>query len=411
MIASTNSVIGQLRERAEVQREATVHEQHGVDPLGVAVGGDDRHEASHGVAHDGGRSDAQVVEHRDQVVRVRRHAVRPGDAVAATPPAQIRGDQRGVVGQLVGERLERHVVGRHAVRREDVPRPAPPPTDPQTSAGPRDVERLVPGAHRTDSGPSAVPFARSAARAARRTLPASSRKRLADALERARDLVRREAFVEVDAQFRVGHLALEFQQRVGNLAEILVGQRDDHRRPDSRVLHQGALHLRGIDVGTAHDQHVALAVGEVDVALVIDGAHVADRLPPLAHRPGVGADVAVRAGLAEAPAHPDLADLARRERRTRGVEHLHLPDDGTPDGAGVAEPLRSGHDGHRLDLRGRVQLPHPLRAEPVDPGLLQPRRAWRRHVHDHPERRHVVVRRCCSGSRQIRPIIVGTAYM
>ena len=53
--------------------------------------------------------------------------------------------------------------------------------------------------------------------------------RLADAFEGARDLVRHEALGEMGAQLLVGHLALELQQRVRHLAEVLVGQRDDHR--------------------------------------------------------------------------------------------------------------------------------------------------------------------------------------
>ena len=109
------------------------------------------------------------------------------------------------------------------------------------------------------------------------------------------------------AQLVVGDVAVDLDDRVHPLPEIVVGQADDRARPHIRVLVERGLDLRRIHVRAAAHDEVGATVGDVEEAVGIHRAEVAERLPSVA-RTGLGPDVAVgglRGGL-----HPDLADLA-----------------------------------------------------------------------------------------------------
>ena len=107
--------------------------------------------------------------------------------------------------------------------------------------------------------------------------------------------------------------------RVHLLAPLVVGNAEDGRvhHVGMRVEHR--LDLGRVDVHPAADDHVLLAVADVDEALVVDARHVADRLP---RPPGVVQLAQLLRGLVVAVhrqrgADVELAGLARRATRGR----------------------------------------------------------------------------------------------
>ena len=79
-------------------------------------------------------------------------------------------------------------------------------------------------------------------------------------------------------------------------------------------------------------------VAEVEVAVGVEPAVVAERLPPAVARPGLRADVAVGGGVAAGP-QPHLALLAGRQLVAVGVADHDLAADRPADRAAVLEPL------------------------------------------------------------------------
>ena len=126
-------------------------------------------------------------------------------------------------------------------------------------------------------------------------------------------LVGREALAEelqhaVDVERRVG-----LDDGVDALAEVVVGQADHRARAHVGVLLQRGLDLGGVDVGAAAQDHVGEPVAEVEEAVVVEPADVAERLPAALAGAGLGADVAVAGRVARGGAQPHLALLARRQ--------------------------------------------------------------------------------------------------
>ncbi len=149
------------------------------------------------------------------------------------------------------------------------------------------------------------------------------------------------------------------------------------------MLVQRRLDLGRIDVGAADQDHVGAPVGEVEIAVLVERADVAQDLPAARQgarrrRPDTGRTAArPRAG----------ACRSRRSRpagrRSPSASKAAIsPDGDLADRAAVRQPLGSGDDGHRLGLGAGVELHDHLGAEPVDPGLLQPGRAGRGQVPD-----------------------------
>src|SRR3954447_14605859 len=97
----------------------------------------------------------------------------------------------------------------------------------------------------------------------------------------ARPLVVREARLGEGAQLaeidRLPHLGLH--DRVHALAPFVVGDAEHRRVEHLRMCVQHRFDLGGIDVDAAGDDHVLLAVADVDVTLFVDVRDVADRLP------------------------------------------------------------------------------------------------------------------------------------
>src|SRR6476469_6712903 len=113
-------------------------------------------------------------------------------------------------------------------------------------------------------------------------------------------------------------------RRADLLAPLVVGDADDRRFADLRVLVEHLLDLARVDVVAAADDQVLLAVDDVEVALLVDAGHVAGVEPTAAHRllGGVGAlPVALHDVVA---ADHDLTDLALGDIVVVLVDDPHL---------------------------------------------------------------------------------------
>ena len=176
------------------------------------------------------------------------------------------------------------------------------------------------------------------------------------------------------------------------LPEIGIGQADDHAALNAGETVDRRLDLGRIDVGAARDDHVHAPVGEVQPAVLVDIAHVAQGLErPV--RPRLGAEVSVGRPLPPQRHEIDLAHLARRARLAGLVQHLHLvAGQDLADRARVIQPLDPANARAAHGLGARVDFPDRFRPDPLDPFLLQPRRAGGGDMHDGVQRRHVVFR-------------------
>jgi hypothetical protein len=172
---------------------------------------------------------------------------------------------------------------------------------------------------------------------------------------------------------RVVAHALGLDDRVDTLTELVVRQADHGAGPHGGVGVEGGLDLGRVHVRAAGHDHVAAPVCEVEVALGVDPAEIAQRLPAVVGRPGLGTDVAVGRALAARRHHVHLADLAQREVVAVLVEDADLAVAGRlADGARVREPLRAGDERATDALGAAVHLEHALGTDPVDPGPEQP---------------------------------------
>ena len=77
-----------------------------------------------------------------------------------------------------------------------------------------------------------------------------------------------------------------------HLTQIVVGHADHQAGQHVRMLGQRRLDLGGVDVAAADGEHVDAPVGEVEEAVVVEVAEVAERIPAVAALRG-RADVAV----------------------------------------------------------------------------------------------------------------------
>ena len=129
----------------------------------------------------------------------------------------------------------------------------------------------------------------------RRTLPASSRSGvLTTSTLRGSLYLARRSRGECQQVGRVELLGIGLDDGVDDVAAVLVGESDHAHRTHRRVLLQRGLDLGRVDVGATGEDHVLHPVAEVEVAVLVEPTHVAERLPPAIERAGLGADVAVR---------------------------------------------------------------------------------------------------------------------
>ena len=93
------------------------------------------------------------------------------------------------------------------------------------------------------------------------------------------------------------------------------------------MLHQGALDFEGKDVEAARDDQIALSIGDVEVAVLIELADVAGVMP--AELPDLGArrlviKIAVHDGR---PAQHHLAGFISTEQSSALIHDAHVLDD------------------------------------------------------------------------------------
>ena len=102
-------------------------------------------------------------------------------------------------------------------------------------------------------------------------------------------LVRNQLVGEMTAQALLVDTGVDLDDGVDPLAEVLVGQADDDRRADAGVALERRFDLSRVDVLAACHDEVGAPVGDVEVAVVVEPAEVADRRPAVPG-PGVAAD-------------------------------------------------------------------------------------------------------------------------
>ena len=123
------------------------------------------------------------------------------------------------------------------------------------------------------------------------------------------------------------------------LAELVVRDAEHGDVGDLRVRDQHVLGLLRVDVDAARDDHVGLAVGQVEVAVLVEVADVADRRPAVLVARVGGLVGRVVVGEARAALGPDRADLAGRQLVAVVVEDVRRADSARPTVPGLREPV------------------------------------------------------------------------
>ena len=192
-------------------------------------------------------------------------------------------------------------------------------------------------------------------------------------------------------------------QGVGDLSEVGVRDADHQAGQHRRMFGQRVLDLGRVDVAAADGEHVDPAVGQIQVALVVEPAQIAQGVPgPIRVRAGPcgAADIAVGGPTAGRRAHEDLPDHAGWALVAAVVEHLHLPGHHPSDRAAPTQPFGAADEGQRLKLGAAVKLPHHLGAEDVDPDFLDVRWARCGQMPPPPHRRQIIGIRIGAVDRQ-----------
>ena len=148
---------------------------------------------------------------------------------------------------------------------------------------------------------------------------------------RARPLVAREPVVDELPERHEVDLAAgaRLHDRMHLLAPLVVGHPEDGRVHHVGMRVEHGLDLGRIDVHPAADDHVLLAVADVDEALLVDPRHVADRLPFAASGGGLASSsLSCSAARGSRPSRGWCGCRARPARRAgveaRFVDHLEL---------------------------------------------------------------------------------------
>ena len=172
-----------------------------------------------------------------------------------------------------------------------------------------------------------------------------------------------------------GPTSVDGVERDDALAPLGILHADHRHLMDARHLGDNVLHLTGVDVVSARNDHVALAIHQPQPTRGVEPAQVAGVQPSVAYRlhevvaplgpPVTGHDVV-------APGD-DLADLARRHRRPGVVEDCELHPEGGAAGAGqqVGSVCQSGRvvgrvqQGDRRDRLDQTVVLDEVRREPL----------------------------------------------
>ena len=170
------------------------------------------------------------------------------------------------------------------------------------------------------------------------------------------------------AGFEPGH---GLHDRLHLLAHLLVRHAEHRCVGDFRMGDQQVLAFLRIDVDAAGDDHEGGAVGEIDVAVLVDAADVADRAHHPVGRVSLGrldriVEVFERRGGLE----PEPAGLPGRHFPHRVVEDVNLAQNDASDRAGMSEPFGAVAHGETHAF-GRAVIfvddrPPPLDHRPLD---------------------------------------------
>ena len=182
--------------------------------------------------------------------------------------------------------------------------------------------------------------------------------------------------------------------RTGYLAPLLVLDRDHRDVADARIFANERFDVRRIHVEPAGDDHVLLAVDDVEVAVVVEPAHVAraQERPPVGMDPGC---VARRLGLVviakhhRARAPDDLADLTARQDLAFVVDDLDLGPE-RRHAHRTRLPRHILRRDRRPDAFGEAPQLHQARAELRDETIAQRRRQCRARRNDAAQARPIV---------------------
>jgi chaperonin GroEL len=217
-------------------------------------------------------------------------------------------------------------------------------------------------------------------------LPGACARDLCRELDRARNSVAREVLAREPGDLLLGEglARLDDDGGVHLLAPLLVGNPEHRYVEDPRVLLEGGLYLGRIDVHPARDDHVPLAIADVEVPLFVKVGDVPDAVivaAPAALELVVGLVVGVERALA---ADEELArDLGLGDDVSVLVEEPELDARrGPAAGARLAELVRGREQRVHAQLRRAVDLPERILGKVGQVGLLEcegPRRGVRDH--------------------------------
>jgi hypothetical protein len=168
-------------------------------------------------------------------------------------------------------------------------------------------------------------------------------------------------------------------------AEVLVGHAEHGHVEHLGVHGEHVLGLLGVDVHAAGDDHVRLAVGEVEEAVLVDVADVAERAPALGMRDALVFSGSLWYSNSASALEVDGARLARGTSSPSSSTMWSVADEGLPHGALVGQPVLAVAVDEAVALgAGVVLVEH--RAPPLDHLLLDRdghgAAAWMAHSSD-----------------------------
>ena len=155
---------------------------------------------------------------------------------------------------------------------------------------------------------------------------------------------------------------------------------------------QRALDLGGVDIAPADGEHIDPPIGQIQIAVGVEPAEVTQRVPGaqrIRANFGGAADIAIGGSAARTGTHVDFPDHTGRALLAVVVEHRHLPGHHSADRAPMTEPFGAADERQGLKFGAAVEFPDHVRAEDLDPGLLDRGRAGRGQVPPPPHRRQV----------------------
>ena len=153
-------------------------------------------------------------------------------------------------------------------------------------------------------------------------------------------------------------LAVEFEDGVHALAEFRIGQADDDAGAHVGMRRHRGLDLGRIDVGAAAQDHVGEAVAEIEIAVGIEPADIAERFPAVGAALRLGAEIVIGgirrrhwAGNRSRRSRPGATSLPSSPMMRRREVSPILPTEPR-----VRQPFDAGDDASRPALRCRHRV-------------------------------------------------------